>query len=1492
MKRFLKSSALVALAAVLPWSAKAVYTIPKFRLNQYYDSNAVLQRGVTLPICGTAAFGGTVSVTFNGLTKTATANIETAWTEEGGEGRWTVDFPAMEAGGPYTLTVTDGTKTLTATNILIGDVWHLAGQSNSYYPIERFTDDADEWLKDADYPEVRFIEPTSAVTGHLPHLLNQDYWYPLSSATAGKCSALGFFFVKELRKTVNVPMGIVNSAADGTTIAKWLPSTTERNGYATKIVNDFEPLAPFPVKGVIWYQGESDGMFSNTRYRYDLQNLIRQWRTVWEDADMPFLIPQLPFYGQYDDKWGQIRLAQNWAAAQEANVHVVSTLDIGDLEAIHPRKKPELGARLSLFARRYIYGETDIYPDGPVYKSCEVNPSDASELLVHFNVHGSIMSRDGQALKGFKVGGMRGGSRQYYDGTVRIVNGTTLGVKNANVASPDSVRYGCHNLEPTTINFFDNAGNPARAFSSEEEAGGGDDDDDDDDDPDHVHGWKFTLSGSVLTAVCTNDSCTAGTPTLSISGGDTKSYDGSPLKVSLTGDDLAARTVSQIGPIEYYQNDEKLSGAPTAVGVYEARVQVIHDSDIYVLKKTLTIAEAEVTLQSRIDAAVPGGTVELGEGTFVINAQLNVTGGVRLVGAGWDKTTISPDSGLKIRCVYVDGGATVEGMTLTGGNADLGSGAWIKNGTVSWCKLINNSASVANCHGVGVSFTEGQGQVDHCIIAGNSGWVGTSGIGIGATGPTGAITIDTCLVYGNKTWTSTGSGAAIGIYNHDFDCTVRNCTIVGNTANLYGAVYRQSGTGKLILLNDIVAGNFLFNGTEANVKNATANETKNCLFGLASEIQTGMTDCLSGDPVFVGDGDYRLQASSPAKGAGLSGAGTKDLDNKNFANTPSIGCYEAGEPVPAHDHVWGEASYDWSDDFFTCAAAADCTVAGCSVTTGETVTAEYAVTKEATEEESGTGLYTATFTSPLFVQQSKEVVIPKLEPHVDPDPSGITPGATASETRKTIQDAIDAAALESPAGTVTLGEGVFQIDAQLNVTGGVKLVGQGRAKTFIEPASGASIRCVFVDGEATVESVTLRNGAIDDNGGGVSLVSGAVRDCCISNCQTVTGQRWGGGVYMTGGAVEDCLIVDCKVMSGHYQWGGGGICMEGGRVVRCEITGCQAAGTYGHANALYMRGGVADGCDIHHNDGGNGGNVDWNSSVVLLYKGGTLQNSKIHHNTRSNVPGVKIENSGTVRNCLIYNNVIPDQNTYTFDGGALYLKNGGTVEYCTIYGNVVSRTNQGQSALFCSGGTVRNSIFWGNGPAGWTDATCTVSGSPTIANNVFDIVPDGYSTGNAAGDPLFTNAASGDFTIASDRSPACGFAVPIEGVTTDIAGVTRSATAPTCGAYEFGAEPPTPAWDIPGTKGGINGLDDGKGGKQIRVTSFSVVDGQLAVGFEARKVDADGETFALVCKENLTDTETFTIEVTLTNGATDTLGSLAGTTGRSSLFVLGIGAAQ
>ena len=89
---------------------------------------------------------------------------------------------------------------------------------------------------------------------------------------------------------------------------------------------------------------------------------------------------------------------------------------------------------------------------------------------------------------------------------------------------------------------------------------------------------------------------------------------------------------------------------------------------------------------------------------------------------------------------------------------------------------------------------------------------------------------------------------------------------------------------------------------------------------------------------------------------------------------------------------------------------------------------------------------------------------------------------------------------------------------------------------------------------------------------------------------------------------------------------------------------------------------------------------------------------------------------------------------------------------------------------------------------GWTDATCTVSGSPTIENNVFDVALSGYDN-NRVGDPLFASAASGNFAISSEASPACGYAVPIVGVTTDIAGAKRNARAPTCGACEFDAGP-------------------------------------------------------------------------------------------------------
>lgn len=535
-------------------------------IDQYYTSDAVLQRGVTLPVSGTVNSGATVTVSFAGASASATADAN---------GRWSVALPPKQAGGPYVMSVSDGTQTLTATNMMVGEVWLVSGQSNAFYPIERF-DEKEDWLTDADYSSIRFIMTTKT---HFQWHLNPDSWQVATPETVGKCSATGFFFAKELQKTVDVPIGVVVAAVDGSIISSW---QTDGDNFKNYMENSLEPLVPFPFKGVIWYQGESDGMFARGYdYRFQLQKLIRNWRMRWNHPEMPFLVVQLPHYNAYE-LWYEVRDSQNWVATQETGVYVVPTLDIGDLNNIHPPRKPELGQRLSVFARKYVYGESGLYPEGPIYRSAEVQ---GNEMFVHFDVHSAITSSDGQPLKGFTVGGEAYGQLKFYEATVRIVDTNTVAVSSANLQTPLGVRYGFS--VSSTVNFYDAAGNPAGAFRSDtfklptQSADA------------HEHGWKLTASGSVLTAVCTNANCTAGTPTFAIGGATTKAYDGTPLAATLEGTDFAAKTTASLGLLEYDQGSTKLSGAPVEVGTYGARVEVEHEGATYVLTRALTITPAQ-----------------------------------------------------------------------------------------------------------------------------------------------------------------------------------------------------------------------------------------------------------------------------------------------------------------------------------------------------------------------------------------------------------------------------------------------------------------------------------------------------------------------------------------------------------------------------------------------------------------------------------------------------------------------------------------------------------------------------------------------------------------------------------------------------------------------------------------------------------------------------------------------------------------------------------
>lgn len=328
-------------------------------------------------------------------------------------------------------------------------------------------------------------------------------------------------------------------------------------------------------------------------------------------------------------------------------------------------------------------------------------------------------------------------------------------------------------------------------------------------------------------------------------------------------------------------------------------------------------------IQQAIDAAadeMPVETVVLGEGLFEIDAQLMVTGGVTLVGQGWDKTILKQTtSGSNARCVTLDGGATVRKVTLTGGrvtggNYTFGGGVWVKNGTISWCCITNNSLTTANTkYGGGVGFYQGKGQVDHSVIADNLAQTATgtdvTGGGIGIYQPSGAITIDSCLIRGNRaiyTGDHTGKGGGIGInfLNWNNPVTVRNTTIVenvagengGQTAAQGGAVYTTTDTSKLTMLNCIVADNTTVN-TNTTVQLSYAGGVDYCLFDTAADL-VGGSNCKSGDPMFKtsAKNKYHLAEGSPAIYAGVAYEGIgNDLDDRPFAAKPSMGCYEFGK---------------------------------------------------------------------------------------------------------------------------------------------------------------------------------------------------------------------------------------------------------------------------------------------------------------------------------------------------------------------------------------------------------------------------------------------------------------------------------------------------------------------------------------------------------------------------------------------------------------------
>jgi sialate O-acetylesterase len=440
----------------LLFSAAALFfpsaALADVKLPAVIDSHMVLQRDVPLPIWGWADEGEEVTVTLGKKSARATA---------GADGRWTVELPAMKASRKtHTLTVS-GSNTITLEDILIGEVWVGSGQSNMEWPLKNSTGAAAA-IKDADFKNVRlFHVPKVQVPAPAQDVVAD--WRVCTPESVPAFSAVLYYYGKKLHEELKVPIGLINSSWGGSAIEPWTIADGQSGGMYNGMI---APLQPFAVRGVIWYQGETNVLHKNGLAYYDrMLALIEGWRSSWPQKNLPFYFVQIaPWQGSYEP--GQ--LPALWEAQAKSltipdtGMAVITDL-VDNIADIHPRNKLDVGDRLALWALAKTYGKEKLVYSGPLYESMEIK---GGKIQVSFAHAKGLKVRVKKPLSEFQIAGDDG---NYVAARARIV-GDKVVVSAAEVREPKNVRFAWHAL--ANPNLVNGAGLPASPFQSDNWSGG------------------------------------------------------------------------------------------------------------------------------------------------------------------------------------------------------------------------------------------------------------------------------------------------------------------------------------------------------------------------------------------------------------------------------------------------------------------------------------------------------------------------------------------------------------------------------------------------------------------------------------------------------------------------------------------------------------------------------------------------------------------------------------------------------------------------------------------------------------------------------------------------------------------------------------------------------------------------------------------------------------------------------------------------------------
>jgi sialate O-acetylesterase len=472
------------------------------KLPALISDHMVLQQGMPVRIWGTADPGESVRVEFQGQSVATAARAD---------GKWEAWLRPLVAAGPLEMSI-NGT---TIHDVLVGEVWVGSGQSNMEFVLQN-TKDHDAEIAAANYPLIHIFH-VKRVVADQPASDVEARWEVVAPGTIPRFSAVEYFFGRHLHQALHVPMGLIESDWGGTPAQSWTsketldadpslkfiaeawertlanyPAAKQKYDAALAAWNDnvakakaenrqppprpgapagpghpntpaglyngmIAPLVPYAIRGVIWYQGESNASEAHAyKYRRLFADMIQDWRDRWGQGDFPFLFVQLANYKS--NQWWPVLRESQTETLRLRNTGMAVTIDIGESNDIHPKNKQDVGKRLALAAMHGAYGKALEY-SGPMFR--QATP-EGKAMRVYFTHADGMQARGGGAIAGFTVAGADGS----FVPAEAKVDGDTIVVSSSQVAAPTAVRYAWSD-DPVS-NLVNQVGLPASPFRSDQ----------------------------------------------------------------------------------------------------------------------------------------------------------------------------------------------------------------------------------------------------------------------------------------------------------------------------------------------------------------------------------------------------------------------------------------------------------------------------------------------------------------------------------------------------------------------------------------------------------------------------------------------------------------------------------------------------------------------------------------------------------------------------------------------------------------------------------------------------------------------------------------------------------------------------------------------------------------------------------------------------------------------------------------------------------------